>query len=146
MSKFIDEFGLARVWQNVKAYVQNSVSGSAGGGGTDEYSTEETRIGTWIDGKPIYRRVWKANFPESSNKTFKVSDTSAFNLDTVVTIRGVLQSYTTGPVRAPMPDYTASGATRVWVTINKELLISSVDSRTINQPCIVILEYTKTTD
>lgn len=30
---------------------------SSGGGNTDVYSTEETAIGTWIDGKTIYRKV-----------------------------------------------------------------------------------------
>lgn len=28
----------------------------------DEYSTEEIRIGTWIDGSPIYRKVISCNF------------------------------------------------------------------------------------
>lgn len=26
--------------------------------GLDVYSTEETRAGTWLDGKPIYKRTW----------------------------------------------------------------------------------------
>lgn len=31
-------------------------SGSSAGSSEEVYSTEETRIGTWIDGKPIYKR------------------------------------------------------------------------------------------
>lgn len=27
------------------------------GGSQEAYSTEETRIGTWVDGKPLYRKV-----------------------------------------------------------------------------------------
>lgn len=44
----------------VKATVYYTVEGVSGSGGTSEevYSTEETRIGTWIDGKPLYRRVF----------------------------------------------------------------------------------------
>lgn len=35
-----------------------AASGSDSGGSSEEvYSTEETRIGTWIDGKPLYRKV-----------------------------------------------------------------------------------------
>lgn len=38
--------------------VTDANSGSSGGSGAGEvYSTEETRIGTWIDGKPLYRRT-----------------------------------------------------------------------------------------
>lgn len=143
MSKFLDEFGLARLWQNIKAYV-NTHSGGSGGG--DSYSTEETRIGTWIDGKPIYRRVWSINLAESVNTNFEVADTSAFNLDTVVTVRGVIQNYTTGPAYSPIPDHVASGVIRIWVSIHNKLIITNPDSRMINQPCIIILEYTKTTD
>lgn len=32
-------------------------SGGGGSGAEEVYSTEETRIGTWIDGKPLYRKV-----------------------------------------------------------------------------------------
>ena len=33
--------------------------GSSSGGSSEEiYSTEETRIGTWIDGKPLYRKAF----------------------------------------------------------------------------------------
>lgn len=40
----------------VDTLVANS-GGSSGGGASDVYSTEETAIGTWIDGKTIYRKV-----------------------------------------------------------------------------------------
>lgn len=33
----------------------------------EEYSTEETKIGTWIDGKPIYRRVVEFTFSSTQN-------------------------------------------------------------------------------
>lgn len=32
--------------------------GSGGGGGGSEYSTDEKIIGTWIDGSPVYRKVF----------------------------------------------------------------------------------------
>lgn len=40
------------------------------------YSTEETRIGTWIDGKPVYRRIFTGNLPYSSgwSVVFEVPD------------------------------------------------------------------------
>lgn len=47
------------------AYVDNAIAnipsgkdgtGGGGSGGREVYSTEETEVGTWIDGKPIYRK------------------------------------------------------------------------------------------
>ena len=35
-------------------------SGGGGGSASDDYSTTETRIGTWIDGKPLYRCCYDA--------------------------------------------------------------------------------------
>ena len=31
----------------------NNLSSTSGGGSLDIYSTNETRVGTWLDGKPI---------------------------------------------------------------------------------------------
>lgn len=36
---------------------KDGAGGSGGGSSEEVYSTEETRIGTWIDGKPLYRKV-----------------------------------------------------------------------------------------
>lgn len=33
----------------------------SGGSSGETYSTEETVIGTWIDGKPLYRKCFQAN-------------------------------------------------------------------------------------
>lgn len=39
-------------------FVDDGASGGGDGGGSNEvYSTEETRIGTWIDGKPLYQKI-----------------------------------------------------------------------------------------
>lgn len=46
--------------------------GSSGGTSVWEvYSTEETRIGTWIDGKPLYRRVFIINTGSLINESLK---------------------------------------------------------------------------
>ena len=37
--------------------IRKELKQTGGGGGGEGYSTEETRIGTWIDGKPLYRKV-----------------------------------------------------------------------------------------
>ena len=45
----------------------SSGSGGSSGGSTDVYSTEETAIGTWIDGKTIYRKVLSMDLPSVSS-------------------------------------------------------------------------------
>lgn len=51
--------------------------GGSSGGSTDVYSTEETAIGTWIDGKTIYRKVIEVG---------KLASVSSGNYSTVTTI------------------------------------------------------------
>ena len=53
-----------------------SSSGGSSGGSTDVYSTEETAIGTWIDGKTIYRKVIEVG---------KLASVSSANYGTVTT-------------------------------------------------------------
>ena len=53
-----------------------SSSGGSSGGSTDVYSTEETAIGTWIDGKTIYRKVIEVG---------KLASVSSKNYSTVTT-------------------------------------------------------------
>lgn len=60
----------------VDTLVANS-GGSGGGGASDVYSTEETAIGTWIDGKTIYRKVIEVG---------KLASVSSGNYSTVTTI------------------------------------------------------------
>lgn len=49
------------VYQNGKAIAMSLASNSEPSPAEDIYSTEETRIGTWIDGKPLYRKVYIGN-------------------------------------------------------------------------------------
>lgn len=61
------------------ATISDGADGSGGGsfgGSTDVYSTEETAIGTWIDGSTIYRKVIEVG---------KLASVSSGNYDTVTT-------------------------------------------------------------
>lgn len=44
-----------------------------GGQSGEIYSTDEMRIGTWFDGKPLYRRMYKFNLPSENNAIFLVA-------------------------------------------------------------------------
>ena len=54
------------------------------------YSTEETRIGTWIDGKPLYRRTFVSKTPTSTNVEWVVLSANDWGIGEVVNLYGVV--------------------------------------------------------
>lgn len=107
----------------------------------DVYSTEETRIGTWIDGKPIYRIVLSGT--TGSNTT--IADTTPLAIETVVSVHGIVKNKN-GYVY-PVPNNTSSGYISIYLTTRNETvnISTSIESLT-SRPITIILEYTKTTD
>ena len=111
----------------------------------NKYSTDETRIGTWIDGKPLYRKVvvytgTKTNFVQVPH--------GISNFKEIINISGKIADRI-------LP--TAYGATGTLNTSNYFAFIYLVNSTNIeisisnyltssSSPIILILEYTKTTD
>lgn len=119
----------------------NEESGGSPGSGTSQevYSTEETRIGTWIDGKPIYRRVFVFNSLLGSGGEIATIP----NVETVVSIKG------TANIAGQVTDlsYFNSSASSVTLayTIGNKFMVYFGTSTTL-QSMIAIIEYTKTTD
>lgn len=138
MSKFLDEFGLARVWANIKNYIDSKIgSGEA----EDVYSTEETRIGTWIDGKPLYRKVFLTSIPDKSG----LSNLATLeNISDVVELIGIITTKTgyTIQISYCQGDQYAS----LMLTDKNFLTINCNIVSLLGQPLTVIFEYTKTTD
>lgn len=106
----------------------------------NNYSTEETVIGKWIDGKPIYRKVY--------NEGTIGNWTSSTILDTLpisTMIRGDL-IYCSDSDNTII-NYQTSADARAMVMVNGndiKLLVNGTGGR--KKPFIVIIEYTKTTD
>ena len=74
---------------NIKTINNESILGSGniniqGGASTDVYTQEEQRIGTWIDGKPIYRQVINTTGDSSQNQTIATIS----NIDNIVNTFG----------------------------------------------------------
>ena len=102
------------------------------------YSTEEVDTGEkWIDGKPIYRLVLQGETGANIDYTMG----SITNLDTLITIRGVLGNDYKGGI--------------VWINLSsnpqqfKQVYVNNGNVKLIQSPAeaisyIVILEYTKT--
>ena len=110
---------------------------------SDDYSTEETVIGTWIDGKPIYRKYFSfslVNGVESISEEIQ-------NFDSMVKLYGNFRSpnayvFTTLP-------YFNNGSQFVQAfiyTYNNVHTLRVTSGGYGNGTADVFLEYTKTTD
>ncbi len=52
---------------------------------SDNYSENETKVGTWIDGRPVYQKVIMTNQFTTKNKAwFTIADVSGLNIDKLI--------------------------------------------------------------
>ena len=113
----------------------------------ESYSTEEQVIGTWIDGKPLYRRVINSTTPNvetdgtPTNKTMYITEC---NVETMVTLRGIANI--SGVFAYSGQTWNDYSFYLNYVSNEKFIGVSLNRITWANQPLIVILEYTKTTD
>ena len=127
------------------AYAITDDAGSGGGsGGTSEeiYSTEETRIGTWVDGKPLYRLVFDSYIPDVASSPRLLGNVT--DMDTMVYAYGRIRASNTNFVDWPIPNYV--------INLMKQgigvygMVMGSYVTEWSGKPITVIVEYTKTTD
>lgn len=112
-----------------------------------QYSTTERNTGNkWTDGKTIYEKVIKFNLPSTVNTINHQPVGTA--IDTVVSISGGV--VVTGTYCAINSPYGVGTANYIWVTAanntatdENQLNNCITDSIMVNQPCTVILQYTK---
>lgn len=123
---------LSEVEKNTGLYVISDGAGDPYEGMV--YSTEEQRVGTWIDGKPIYRKVFAFS-------KITVPSSLLTNVDVLVDCYGT--AYTNAGSHS-LPYITVGGAL-AEATVNNHTVIFNVigfDDYTF----YLTLEYTKTTD
>lgn len=113
-----------------------------GGGSMNNYSTEETVIGTWIDGKTLYRKVILIGTVSTTETDTPVNIP---NLDTIKKIEG--GGYMSNGHFLPWNFENAGGFVSCYYSIQKSTIrtIASAVSYEIHN-CFAIIEYTKTTD
>lgn len=97
------------------------------------YSTDEQIIGTWIDGKPLYRRVVPLVVNLTYNTWVQVSGLDSLNMD--ICVNATIMNSNKNTTSAITIDTNASP--------NEVLYMRSTGSFTTSY---FILEYTKTTD
>ena len=111
---------------------------------SDDYSTEETVIGTWIDGKPIYRKAGRVTFglTTSSQVTLDSGLTSSY-VENIINCGGSGRNNDDGNVLAGGPYYPQGGRISFAVkSAGLVLLNDHVKLTYLNW----WVEYTKTTD
>ena len=107
------------------------------------YSTEEQVVGTWIDGKPIYRKV--IDFGALPNSTLKQVPHGISDIDAIVSLNGV--TFAKNKTATPIPYvYTDSINTVSLFLEGTNVCIQTFGDKTSYINTYVTLEYTKTTD
>ena len=128
-------------------------------GSGESYSTEEQVIGTWIDGKPIYRKTIQIDAPTSTTSTMAFGSETDFcdiatvttslddlNIECLISNHGVLHTDTYIYVPYPVT-YNCMAHINGWYNSeNKMLYIRFGEQYCIKGILTVTLEYTKTTD
>ena len=111
--------------------------------GEDMYSTEELVIGTWIDGKPIYRRVFFNYFNDEYNNWYSIGNIA--NLKTVIKVAGMIKQKNDGNF-IDFPRCSTFDNTSSDLYVNGSTGEVNVRIGKATGELYLIVEYTKTTD
>lgn len=106
------------------------------------YSTEEQRIGTWIDGKPLYRIIKKCDV---SAKETQSNDISSIPYDTIfINLGKSFNRWVDNSSASIVWNTSDNDKGNVWINYEKKLNI--LNSSNAARHYWITLEYTKTTD
>lgn len=121
----------------------------------ENYSTGEIVIGTWINGKPLYRKVIQftttstsysmatIGAPANNVDICMIDNAHSYIIDT--NNNGII--YMVNTMRAGSDTTVMNTGIHNWFRINADKKIAyTVGSLLTNMPCTLTLEYTKTTD
>lgn len=112
--------------------------------GLNTYSTTEQRIGTWINNKPIYRKV--INTGTLPNATSKSISAGISNLENIISLKGVAYNPNTSTfIPLPYPSVTSSQVIMLYFSNGNINYLTQYNFSIYTQSYIEI-EYTKTTD
>ena len=112
----------------------------------DNYSTTEQRIGTWIDGKPLYRKVFRTTFPTvSTNGTYVANKEVLFadNVDFSFLVTIFIEN---GNQRQNLPYINNSGYVSKGFVQSGLLMLTGNSTGHSGMRTTAIILYTKTTD
>ena len=123
-------------WKVISLKTLNENSGT----GKDIYTTDEQEIGTWVDGKPIYRCMW---YSDNCNYTSPFKISSAITRQNVGTLIKGMGSVDDGNNYQPLNrSGYYNGEVAVYSTLRDDGLYMHASQSTIKR-YVLILEYTK---
>lgn len=117
------------------------------------YKLEETKVGTWINGKPIYRRIFVGENNFGTNNTVTLADCNDWNVDEWIKIEGhagVIGTTGMSACRDLLYYTMLTSATQTkigyfGVNVNTGILqIGNYNAHNLYYR--IFIEYTKTTD
>jgi microcystin-dependent protein len=108
------------------------------------YSTGEQRIGTWIDGKPLYQKTYSCTTPNASESSQQVISISSNMI--VRNFIGYLGS--TDGNEVPIPYYwTPTNYTSIYANHTSNTIVMRVGQLSyVSCQAYITIQYTKTTD
>ena len=122
-------------------------SDPTGGETGDIYSTEETVVGRWIDGKPLYRRVLEVTTPSSSTSTLVAE------LDETIQVKNIQGMVDGSDNFTYMYAANSCLGDKDWIRTSYThdqarcgIVMNISVSSSQNRPATLIILYTKTTD
>lgn len=115
-------------------YVNNNV-------GKEVYSTNEQVIGTWIDGKPLYRKVIQGTTPAMNDTILTDILSNVSYCRIVYCILNNIRPYT-----YYCRTYNATTTALDFVVQNNTLSMRALTNEVAQNSFILTVEYTKTTD
>ena len=124
--------------------INNLPEGGSSGGSSEVYFLEETRIGTWFDGKPLYRRCFKG-ITEKSTSTIITNELNSDNCS-VKNVGGyITEGIENPPFHMNIGGYINSNWYCGFYTAQANLVLYH-PTKVGGYDYELFIEYTKTTD
>lgn len=134
--------------QNSIDVIDNHINGYRDTNAINNYTLDEQRIGTWVDGKPIYRKVYSGTTPANDTGTYISMNGFLSDVDRVTKLEGFccwkigwqnrLNDYSGGNDNYDRITYNPS-TNQLYIKVMK-----TTDNYSV--PMYITFEYTKTTD
>lgn len=131
--------------EDIKIYVALDAIGDTKP--TNTYSTEEQVVGTWIDGKPIYRKVITNDITVTGPSSTKYIDDPNFKIDVSdLCIDTFLNTVATAVNDEYELKYVVPNAIMCIQIFENNLIFTLTNTGLTYDVKYIVIEYTKTTD
>lgn len=85
--------------------------GCSSGGGID-YSTTKKKVGTWIDGRPVYEQVYNVSYSLTEGRWNEISEVDCSNVDIILSCINITADGTNKLV-CSAPKLSSTGSTKL---------------------------------